>query len=199
VAAKKKTTVFSDRGFAAGLSVSLPVALGSQQEIGLDMQGRKAQWQDLAPAVYAQYHLSKKFYLQAEWQPVAAQYTPGFTLYDRTDVLNPDEKSQKVVKLNKLFYSNVPVSFHYNTPVKNLTVGLGVQYSKLKKVVLQDQEYYHLIGAGDVFNVDEQKNEVVVKDPEAVHGHSSGDVVDSVARSFQPRRLAPAGGCRLPL
>ncbi len=185
IARKKKTTVFSDRGFTIGLAVSLPVAMGSQQKVGLDMQGKKNNWQDLAPAVYAQYHLSKKFYLQAEFQPVAAQYTPNSTLYDRTDVLNPDEKQQKVIKLNKLFYTALPISFHYNTPVKNLTVGLGVQYSKLKKIVLQDQEYYHLIGAGGVFNVNELKNEVVVKDPATVRNHSSGDVVDSVASSFR--------------
>ncbi len=185
IAPKTKTTVFSDRGFSAGLAALLPVAMGPQQKLALDMHGRKNNWQDLMPAVYAQYHLSKKFYLQAEWQPVAAQYTPNFTLYDRTDVLNPDEKQQKIVKLNKLFYTNIPVSFHYNTPVKNLTVGIGAQYSKLKRVVLQDQEYYYLIGAGGVFDKTELKNEVVVKDPEAVRGHTTGDVVDSVASAIR--------------
>jgi hypothetical protein len=186
VAAKqKRTRRYSHEGFAAGLSLNLPVALGQQQKLDLDREGKKNQWQDYVPSVYAQWHLNKKFYLQAEWQPVVAQYTPGFTLYNRIDELNPDEKMQKVVKLNKLFYTSLPVSVHYNTPVKNLTVGVGMQYSKTGKIILQDQEYYHLIGVGGVFDVTELKNEVVVKDPKEVRKQNTGDVVDSVASSFR--------------
>lgn len=182
---QKKARFYSDKGFAAGLSLNMPVAVSQQQKVGLDREGKNNQWQDYIPSVYAQLHLNKKFYLQAEWQPVMAQYTPGFTLYNRVDELNPDEKMQKVVKLNKLFYTSLPVSFHYNTPLKNLAVGVGMQYSKTQKIVLQDQEYYHLIQAGGVFDVTELKNEVVVKDPEAVRKHNTGEVVDSVAQSFK--------------
>lgn len=182
---QKKARVYSDKGFAAGLSLNMPVAVHQQQKVELDRNGRNNQWQDYVPSVYAQLHLNKKFYLQAEIQPVAAQYTPNFTLYNRMVELNPDEKMQTVVKLNKLFYTNLPVSFHYNTPLRNLTVGVGMQYSKTQKIILQNQEYYHLIQGGGAFEVTELKNEVVVKNPEAVRKHNTGEVIDSVAQSFK--------------
>ena len=193
---QKKEEAYSDKGLAAGFSLNLPVALGQQQKLALGHAGKKNAWQDYVPSVYAQLHLNRAFYLQAEWQPVMAQYTPNVTLYNRIDELNPDEKMQKAVKLNKLFYTSLPVSFHYNTPVKNLTLGVGTQYSRLKTIILQDQEYYHLIGNSGVFDVTELKNEVVPKNPEAVRGHNTGDVADSLGRSFKRhewRLLADVG------
>lgn len=192
---QKRTHVYSDKGVSFGIALNYPVAVGNQRKNDFDMNAKKNAWQDYLPSAYAQLHLNKKFYLQAEWAPLAAQYTPNTVLYHQLDEPNPDEKEEKVVKLNKLFYTNIPLSFHYNTPFKNISVGLGVQYSALKKVILQDQEYYHLIGAGG-WTVMERKNESVAKDPSAIRDHNGGDVVDDVAATVKKEDwhlLADAG------
>lgn len=192
---QKRTVVLTDKGISFGIALNYPVAIGSQRKNDLDMNAKKNSWQDYLPSAYAQLHLNKKFYLQAEWTPLAAQYTPNTVLYHQLDQPNPDEKEEKIVKLNKLFYTNLPFSVHYNTPFKNISVGLGVQYSVLKKIILQDQEYYHLIGAGG-WTVMERKNEADAKDPAAVRNHNSSDVVDNVAAAVKKedwRLLADAG------
>lgn len=192
---KKRPAVYVDKGVSFGLALNYPVAINGQRKNDLDINGKKAQWQDYIPSVYAQLHLNKKFYVQAEWAPIAAQYTPNYTLYRKTDQPNPDEKDEKVVKLNKLFYTNIPLSLHYNTGLKGLTVGAGIQYSQLKKVILQDQEYYHVIGPG-YWTVNERKNEVAAKAPNKASDHNSGDVVDDVVKSFRRddwRLLADVG------
>lgn len=183
----KKPRIVSDKGYTVGLSMQHAFALGGQQRADFDMKGRNNRMQDYIPSAYIQYHINKKMYVQVEAQPVSAQYTPSFTLYNRVDSLNPDEKEERLVKLNKLFYLNLPVSFHYS-PVKNLTIGVGAQYSRLKKVVLQDREIYHLIGAGG-WNISDRKNETVVRDNKEASNHNSGDVVDSVAQSFRTNDL----------
>lgn len=191
---KRRLPIHVDKGLSLGLVLSHPVAVGSQQKADLDMQGRKNQWQDYIPSVYAQYHFSKKLYAQVEWSPVAAQYTPNFVLYDKVEQSNPDEKEESRVKLDKLFYTNFPLSLHYNLPWKGLTVGTGVQYSLLKKILLRDQQYYHLIGPG-YWNTEERKNATVAKDP-ANDGHAASNTLDEVAGAFRRsdwRLLADVG------
>ena len=184
---KKKVTRISDKGFAFGAEVNFPLAIGGRKN-DLDLNGKKNSFQDYLPAVYTQYHISKKLFVQAAWQPVSPQYTPNFTLYNRmyfADPLNPDEKDEKIVRLNKLFYSSLPVSVHYSLP-KNVTIGVGVQYSKLKKIILQDEEYHYTwsVPVSRQWGKEEMKNEVVVKDPNDMQKSTTG-VADSVARSFQ--------------
>lgn len=192
---KKRPIVYIDKGVSFGIALNYPIAIGGQRKNGLDINGKMNQWQDYLPSVYAQVYLNKKFYLQAEWSPVAAQYTPNSTVYHTIDQTSPDEKEEKLVKLNKLFYTNLPLSLHYNTSLKGLTVGAGLQYSSLKRVILQDQEYYHVIGPG-YWTVNERKNEVAVKNPGTPADHNSGNVVDEVAGAFRRddwRLLADVG------
>lgn len=190
---KKRGPIQLDKGLTIGLALNYPVAIGGQQKSGLDKQGNKNQWQDYVPSVYAQLHFSKKFYAQAEWSPVAAQYTPALTMYDKVEQSNPDEKEEKRVQLNKLYYASFPLSLHYNLPWKGLSVGTGVQYSLLKKIILKDQEYYHVIGPG-YWNTEVRKDEAVAKDPSATQ--HNGDLMSDVAGTFRRqdwRLLADVG------
>lgn len=192
---KKKAHVYLDKGLSFGVALNYPFAVNGQKKNELDMNGKKNNWQDYIPSVYAQLHLNRKFYVQAEWQPVTAQYTRNYTLYHNIDEPSPDEKNEKIVKLNKLFYSSLPLSVHYNTPLKNVSVGVGLQYSLLEKIILQDQENYLLIGPGR-WDTMVLKNEVAVKDPKTINEHNTGDVVDNVAKSIRRedwRLLADVG------
>lgn len=180
----QQEVVGAKKYISLGLKLSHPVAIGGQRSSGLDKNGKQNQWQNYIPSLFAQLHFSKTFYMQAEWSPVSAQYTPNHVLYYHTDVSNPEMREERTIKLDKLYYTNIPLSLHYNTPLKGITVGAGLQYSLLKRVILQDQVNDYLIGATHT-DVSEKRNTTVAKNPRSVQESNSGDVVNDVVGAFR--------------
>ena len=105
----------------------------------IDVNGKKNALIDYLPSLSAQYHFNNKLYLQTQFQFISPQYTPNVLLSNKTTQQGWNKKSESFVTLNKLYYLNLPVSFHYS-PKEHLYIGMGIQYSYLKKSILTNED-----------------------------------------------------------
>jgi hypothetical protein len=133
-----KGNASSRKGWVAGLLMSYNLPVSNQEMSTVSINGRRNKLIDYLPAVYAQYHFNKKWYLQAEFQFNSPQYTPDLTLSSNMKQVSPTKKEENIVNLNKLYYLNIPVSVYYS-PLRNLHIGSGVQYSYLQRSLYTEE------------------------------------------------------------
>ena len=108
---------------AVGLNQFFPV--GNQEKSNFNSSGTSGGIGDYIPVPVVRYYFHKWLYAQAEAQFNTPQYTR--TLLASQTITTDTAKS---VFIKKLFYFNLPLSVHYS-PVKNLYIGAGLQYSML--------------------------------------------------------------------
>jgi hypothetical protein len=120
---------------AAGLNQFFPV--GNQEKSNFNSSATSGGIGDYIPVPVVRYYIHKWFYLQAEAQFNTPQYTK--TLLARQINAATSQDTSKSVFIKKLFYFNVPLSVHYS-PVKNLYVGAGLQFSMLTNGVALFQD-----------------------------------------------------------
>jgi hypothetical protein len=128
-----------EKGFVFGVAFNYNLPVSRQEMSTVNMNGSRNILFDYLPSVYSQYHLSKKVYLQAEFQFINPQYTPNLLLAHHVTSLAPTKRVADSVSLNKLYYMNFPVSVHYS-PFRNFYVGAGIQYSYLSRSILTNEQ-----------------------------------------------------------
>ncbi len=132
--------------FAVGLNQFFPI--GDQQKSNYNSSGTTGGIGDYIPVPVARYYFHKWLYVQAEAQFNAPQYTKTLLANQSTSGGTSGRDTATSIFIKKLFYFNVPFSIHYS-PVKNLYIGAGLQYSLLTNgVALQQQS--KPIGFGNV-------------------------------------------------
>ena len=104
----------------------------------VNVNGKRNTLIDFLPSVYVQYHFTKKWYVETEFQFSSPQYTSNHKLASAYKEIDPGKKEENAVWLNKLYYLNIPVSIHF-TALPNLTIGTGIQYSHLRRSIFTDE------------------------------------------------------------
>lgn len=159
-----KARTLRQKGWTAGLGVSLNKALGGQEQSTVGYGGGSNVLMDYLPSVYVQYHFHSKLYVQAELQFIAPQYTTGTDLFQKKFDYTASSYKEHEVSLNKLYYLNLPVSVHYS-PVKNLSIGAGLQFSSLRRSILENELCTWQNGPGGWKMVKEEKSIAVHGNP----------------------------------
>jgi hypothetical protein len=119
-----------DITFAAGLTVPQSFAIGGQQSSAYNANARPGRLPDYLPAPFFQYHINPRLFLQTELHFQSPQYTQRLLLAQTAMGSTPVPTLQNSVYLEKLYYFNVPFNLYYS-PMRNLYVGGGLQYSSL--------------------------------------------------------------------
>ncbi len=131
---KKKDSLSSGtKGWMAGIGLNQFFTVGQQASSDYNSSGTTGRISDYIPVPMVRYYFSDKLFVQLEAQINTPQYTKKDLLAQQSNVDSltvPNTRRQSTVTIKKLFYFNVPLSIHYS-PVPNLSVGAGVQYSRL--------------------------------------------------------------------
>ena len=114
--------------FAVGFNHFFP--LSHQRNTNFNTNGGSSGFGDYIPVPVARYYFHKWFYVQAEIQFNAPQYTKALLASNSISSNPSGQDTSKSVFIKKLFYFNLPLSVHYS-PFKNLYFGAGIQYSRL--------------------------------------------------------------------
>jgi len=134
---------FGDDGreitFAAGLTLPQSVAISSQQSPSYNINANKTRVTDYLPAPFFQYHLNNKLFLQTEFHFQAPQYTDRLLLNSSASGDPAVMRVEKKEYLEKLYYFNIPLNLYY-TPMRNVSVGGGLQYSSFLSGVASYEE-----------------------------------------------------------
>lgn len=135
--------------FSAGLSLSQSFAIGGQQAFSYNSNAKRNLLSDYIPAVFAQYHFSKKFYTQGLVQFNTPQYSRPLLIYENkvaTDT--PGLYNKYLTYIRKLYYFNIPLTVYFS-PAKNLWIGAGLQYSNLQSTLIEEQQRKEFTGMFD--------------------------------------------------
>jgi hypothetical protein len=125
------------KGFVAGLGLNHVFPVGGQQVSSFNSGGTTGTLSDYIPVPMVRYYFSEKLYVQMEAQFNAPQYAGKNVVIQATPIsLGPNRVLTNTVSVQKLFYFNVPLSVHYS-PIDNLSIGVGLQYSRLRNAVGQ--------------------------------------------------------------
>jgi hypothetical protein len=137
---KEKTQVKSKKtkGFTYGIGINYFIPLHGQKRTSINEHGTYNNWKEYLPVLQGRYYINSKMYVQAEVQLHTPQFT-GSPLIDEK-VSTPTSgigitgamKDVKSIFATKLFYFDAPLSLHFS-PAKNLYLGVGLQYSHLRK------------------------------------------------------------------
>jgi hypothetical protein len=119
--------------WAVGLSLNSSVATGSQTTYNYNINAKNNLALDFLPSPYVQFHINDNVYLQTELNLSAPQHTPQILVSQNGFSLS-GSNLQRSVFVQKLYYFNWPVSLHYS-PVNNLFLGTGIQFSSLQSGV----------------------------------------------------------------
>ncbi len=147
----KKDSIQDAKGWVFALGLNQFFAVGDQQKSNFNADGNSGSISDYIPVPELRYYFHKWLYLQAEAQINSPQYTK--TLLAGQGIKAANNSGQAAVQsvfIKKLFYFNIPISIHFS-PIKNLFLGAGLQYSMLTNGVALFQDT-RLIG-GFVSNV----------------------------------------------
>jgi hypothetical protein len=119
--------------WAVGLSLNSAVATGSQTRYNYNINAKNNLALDFLPSPYVQFHINDNVYLQTELNLSAPQHTPQI-MVSQNGFSMAGSNLQRSVFVQKLYYFNWPVSLHYS-PVNNLFLGTGIQFSSLQSGV----------------------------------------------------------------
>ncbi|MBN9379335.1 MAG: hypothetical protein J0H74_01135 [Chitinophagaceae bacterium] len=147
---KKSDTLPDVKGWVAGIGLNQFFTVGQQQRSDYNSNGTSGGLSDYIPVPMVRYYFSRKLFVQMEAQINTPQYVKNDLLAGKSAVDNsiPGINSQSVLFIKKLFYFNVPLSVHFS-PLKNLYVGTGIQYSRLTNGVGLVQNKLLNLAGGD--------------------------------------------------
>jgi hypothetical protein len=134
--------------WAAGLQDSKSFPVGAQQPVDYNANLKKDLWFDYIPSPYFQYFVSKRVGFQIGIQFNSPQYTENVSIYKGlagggTGLFVDDT----VLVVKKLYYLSLPLTVYYS-PIRNLYLGAGLQYSSLRNGVAFQNNVIHYTGAG---------------------------------------------------
>jgi hypothetical protein len=123
-------------GWVAGIGFNQFFSVGQQQKSDYNSGGTTGGIGDYLPIPMVRYYFSRKLFVQMEAQFNAPQFTKKDLVAGQSAgvTLPSGHVQQNSVVIKKLFYFNLPVSIHYS-PIRNLYLGGGVQYSRLSNGV----------------------------------------------------------------
>jgi hypothetical protein len=132
--AKKKNAKLT---FGTGLNHFSTV--NEQEKSAVNPKGNSNPWSNYFPVIMGRYYIKDWLYLQAELQLSTPQYTNRILLEKKVSPQpGPSPAAniriEKTIYTEKLFYVDVPVSLNIS-PIKNVFLGGGLQYSNLRKAV----------------------------------------------------------------
>jgi hypothetical protein len=140
----KNDSIEDARGFVLALGLNQFFVVGSQDRTNYNSNGTSGNLSDYIPVPVGRYYFHKWFYVQAEAQFNTPQYTKTL-LIGQTEKSSFSQPAVQSVFVKKLFYFNIPLSVHYS-PVKNLFVGAGLQFSLLTNGVGLIQDTRSFLG-----------------------------------------------------
>lgn len=124
----------SSLSMSAGLSVSQVFPMGREQRVAYNVNGKSNILLDYLPAPYFRFYAGDKFYVQGAVKFNSPQYVRpqaiDSTKWDTTYLVSYGAHQKSELSLNKLYYTNIPVSIHYKV-FNGLYLGVGLQYSRL--------------------------------------------------------------------
>jgi hypothetical protein len=132
------------RGFVLALGLNQFFVIGNQDKTNYNSNGTNGNLSDYIPVPVGRYYFHKWFYVQAEAQFNTPQYTKTL-LIGQTEKNSSIQPAIQSVFVKKLFYFNMPLSVHYS-PVKNLFIGAGLQFSLLTNGVGLIQDTHTFLG-----------------------------------------------------
>ncbi|MBS1661443.1 MAG: hypothetical protein JST68_10375, partial [Bacteroidetes bacterium] len=120
---------------SAGLSLSQVFPVSQQVTASYNVNGKSNILLDYLPAPYFRLYIGEKLYVQAAVKFNSPQYVlpqaVDSTKWDSSLLAGYSSYKQKTdVSINKLYYTNIPLSIHYQV-YKGLSLGAGIQYSRL--------------------------------------------------------------------
>ena len=136
-----------DITFAAGLTLPQSVAISGQHASPYNVNAKNSRVTDYLPAPFFQYHINPKLFVQTEFHFQSPQYTQQLLL-SKTEHSFGNTTRTSTVHLEKLYYFNIPFNIYYS-PVRNMYIGGGLQYSSLQGGVARF-EYKELNGQTQV-------------------------------------------------
>lgn len=136
--------------YAAGLQEGKGFPIGSQQQVNYNANGEKVLWPDYIPAPYFQFYPTPKIALQAAIQFNNPQYTESVNIYRKEGHVLPGGlyRQDTIIQVKKLYYFNIPLTVYYS-PITNLYLGTGLQFSNLRSGLgLQNNVVHYIPGSG---------------------------------------------------
>ena len=118
------------KGWEAAIGLNQVFPVGRQQGSNYNSGGTTGALGDYIPVPIGRYYFSRKSYVQAELQFNSPQYTSSVLASQSSSTGLGGSQDQNSIFIKKLFYFNLPVSFQYS-PVRNLFIGAGLQFSLL--------------------------------------------------------------------
>ena len=136
--------------WAVGLQDSKSFPVGAQQPVDYNADLKKDLWFDYIPSPYFQYFISRKIGFQFGLQFNSPQYTESVSIY-RTPptfaITGGSSVPDTVLIVKKLYYLSLPLTVYYS-PLRNLYLGAGLQYSNLRNGVALQNNIIHYTGGG---------------------------------------------------
>jgi hypothetical protein len=132
------------KGFVLALGLNQFFVVGNQDKTNYNSSGTTGNLSDYIPVPVGRFYFHKWFYVQAEAQFNTPQYTKTL-LIGQGEKNSFNQSSIQSVFVKKLFYFNIPLSVHYS-PVKNLFIGAGLQFSLLTNGVGLVQDTHTFLG-----------------------------------------------------
>ncbi len=129
--------------FAAGLSLPQSFAIGSQQSPSYGVNAKPGTISDYLPVPFFQYHMNNRLFFQTELQFQTPQFTDRLLISQSKYAIAPTNGVlEKNIFVEKLYYFHIPFNVYFS-PVKNLYLGSGLQFSSLISGVAtyQDNRY----------------------------------------------------------
>lgn len=133
--------------WAAGLQDSKSFPVGAQQAYNYDANLKKDLWADYIPSPYFQYHISRKIAFQTALQLNNPQYTESVTIFRKAGDSSGGVQyiNDTTVTVRKLYYFNIPFLVYYS-PLRNLSLGAGLQFSNLSNGIAFQNNVVHHVG-----------------------------------------------------
>lgn len=137
--------------WAAGLQDSKSFPVGAQQAYNYDANLKKDLWADYIPSPYFQYHISRKIAFQTALQLNDPQYTESVTIFRKAGDTTGGVQitNDTTVTVRKLYYFNIPFLVYYS-PLRNLYLGAGLQFSNLRNGIAFQNNVVHHVGGSSL-------------------------------------------------
>lgn len=137
--------------WAAGLQDSKSFPVGAQQAYNYDANLKKDLWADYIPSPYFQYHISRKIAFQTALQLNNPQYTESVTIFRKAGDTSGGVQitNDTTVTVRKLYYFNIPFLVYYS-PLRNLYLGAGLQFSNLRNGIAFQNNVVHHVGGSSL-------------------------------------------------
>ena len=137
--------------WAAGLQDSKSFPVGAQQAYNYDANLKKDIWADYIPSPYFQYHISRRIAFQTALQLNNPQYTESVTIFRKAGDSSGGVQviNDTTVTVRKLYYFNIPFLVYYS-PIRNLYLGAGLQFSNLSNGIAFQNNIVHHVGGSSL-------------------------------------------------